>query len=437
MSALLHLVRRRLLHEWPQTLILVACLAVAVLLPLAGRMLLERHGRELRSRAAETPLLIGGAGSRFDLVLASLYFRAADLPDLPLGRVESLVGDGTVAAIPLHLRFTAQGRPLVGTELDYFGRRRLGLAEGTLPRRLGDCVLGAAAAAALRAGPGDRVLTDPQDPYLVAGAAPVSLRVVGTLAPSGGPDDEAVFVDLATAWLVEGRMHGHADPVALPEAAVFGRDGELFLLAEGIREHTEVTEENLASFHLHGDAASLPVSALLAFPEDPRASVLLASRAASDPQLQAVAPAEAIEELLDAVVRLKRFFDAAVAALAAATLLLASLIVALSLRARRGELRSLAAMGVSRAAILRLVAAEVAAVLLLAGALGVAGAAVIERWSPQIGRWLREADAAEAVASGGRRRGVETGGAPVGDTSIDVSKYGGSPLRRVSAPSPG
>jgi putative ABC transport system permease protein len=392
-SALPHLVKRRLLHEWPQTLILVACLAVAVLLPLAGGMLLDRHGRELRHRAAETPLLIGGAGSRFDLVLAALYFRPADLPDLPLGRVEAIAEVGATAAIPLHLRFTAQGRPLVGTEIDYFTQRQLAIAAGSMPRRLGDCVLGATAAASLRAGPGDRVMTDPQDPYLVAGAAPVSLRVAGTLAPSGGPDDEAVFVDLATAWLVEGRMHGHADPVALPEAAVFGRDGELFLLAEGIREFTEVTDENLASFHLHGDPAALPVSAVLAFPQDRRAAVLLASRVASDPLLQAIEPSEAVEELLDAVLRLKRFFDAAVASLAAATLLLAALIVALSIRARRGELRSMAAMGISRGAIVRLVAAEVLAVLLLAASLGAAGAIAIERWSPQVGAWLGAADA--------------------------------------------
>lgn len=396
MSSLLHLVRRRLLHEWPQTAILVACLAVAVLLPLAGRMLLERHGQELRSRAATTPLVIGGAGSRFDLVLASLYFRPAQLPMLPLGLVESLGARDGVPLIPLHLRFTARGLPLVGTELDYFGKRRLEVAEGVALRRLGDCLLGASAARELGLGPGDRVLTDPRDAYLVAGAAPVSLRVAGVLAETGGPDDGAIFVDLATAWLVEGLLHGHAEPVELPQAAVFGRDGELFLLAEGIREFTEVTEENLASFHLHGDPAELPVSAILAFPEDLRRGTLLASRAATDPLLLAVRPSEAIEELLDSVLRLKRAFDAAAAALLATTVVLSSLIVALSLRARRGELRSMAAIGASRRAIALLLASEIAAVLLLSIALGFAGAKAIERWSSGLAGWWPASQAASA-----------------------------------------
>ena len=68
------LIARRLAHEWPQTAILVACLAVAVLLPLAGRLLLDRYGEALRSRAASTPLVVGAAGSPIELVLASLYF---------------------------------------------------------------------------------------------------------------------------------------------------------------------------------------------------------------------------------------------------------------------------------------------------------------------------------------------------------------------------
>lgn len=387
MSPLLHLVRRRLLHEWPQTAILVACLGVAVLLPLAGRMLLERHGQELRSRAATTPLVIGGAGSRLDLVLASLYFRSAELPTLPLGLVESLAARGGVSLIPLHLRFTSQGVPLVGTELDYFEKRRIEVAAGGWLRRLGDCLLGAAAARELGLGPGDRVLTDPLDAYLVAGAAPVSLRVAGVLAETGGPDDRTIFIDLATAWLVEGLLHGHAEPVELPQAAVFGRDGELFLLAEGIREFTEVTEANLASFHLHGEPAELPVNAILAFPQDLRRGTLLSSRVASDPLLQAVRPAEVIEELLDSVLRLKRAFDAAAAALLATTVVLAALIVALSLRARRGELRSMAAIGAPRRAIVLLVASEIAAVLLLSVILGFAGAKAIERWSPGLSGW--------------------------------------------------
>ena len=53
------LVLRRLAHDWAQTALLTACLAGALLIPIAGRMVLERTGAELRRRAAETPLAVG------------------------------------------------------------------------------------------------------------------------------------------------------------------------------------------------------------------------------------------------------------------------------------------------------------------------------------------------------------------------------------------
>ena len=37
------------------------------------------------------------------------------------------------------------------------------------------------------------------------------MRVTGVLAATGTADDEAVFADIKTAWLIEGLAHGHDD----------------------------------------------------------------------------------------------------------------------------------------------------------------------------------------------------------------------------------
>jgi putative ABC transport system permease protein len=395
MSGTLLIIRRRLLHEWPQTAILVGCLATVLLLPLAGRLLLDRYGEALRRRAAETPLVVGAAGSRFDLVLAALYFRPAALPTLPMGVLDAIDPGPGGRAIPLHLGFTARGHPIVGTELDYLAARGLRVAEGGGWRRLGDCVLGAEVAAQLGVAVGDRLFSDPRDAYDLAGAAPVALRVVGVLAPSGSADDAALFVDLATAWMLEGFLHGHAEPVALPEAMVFGREGERFHLAEGIREHYEVTEENLGSFHLHGDISEMPIGAVLLFPTRERDRTLVEGRLAGRGDLQAIRPAIAVEELLGTILRVKALFDAITLVLAATTVLLVGLVVALSLRARRGELRSMAALGASRGTLRRLVIGEILAVLLIAALCGLVGAWAVDRAAPDLARWIRPAPAGE------------------------------------------
>ncbi len=381
------LVARRLAHEWPQTAILVACLAVTVLLPLAGRLLLDRYSESLRQRAAATPLVVGAAGSPIELVLASLYFEPAALPTIPYGEVLSLDAEADVLAVPLSLRFTARGHPVVGTRFDYFGRRGLRPASGSLLQRLGDCVLGASAARDLGVSTGDALFTDPREAYDLATAPPLKMLVRGVLEASGTPDDDAVFVDLRTAWILEGLLHGHADPVKLPEAAILGRDGERIVLDEGIREYYEVREDNLAGFHLHGEESAMPISAILVFPENDRIGTIIEARLDEPESRQAVRPALVIDGLLATVVRVKRLFDAITVLLGTTTILLAGLVIALSLRARRGEILVMQAMGASPWTVRRIVLGEVVAVLLAAATAGAIAAWAAAQAAPDLIRF--------------------------------------------------
>ena len=90
--------------------------------------------------------------------------------------------------------------------------------------RLGDCVLGAAAAEKLKLQPGDKLMSDPENVFDLAGSYPVNMRVKGILAPTGTADDGAVFVDVQTEWLILGIMHGHQDAATADPNLLISRD---------------------------------------------------------------------------------------------------------------------------------------------------------------------------------------------------------------------
>ena len=143
---------------------------------------------------------------------------------------------------------------------------------------MGECILGAAAAGALGLGPGDALLTSPSTLFDLAGVYPLKLHVVGVLEPSYGPDDEAVFVDVRTAWVAEGLGHGHQDlGSAGPDVVLKRKEGTVTANAKLV-QYNEITESNVDSFHFHGDPSSYPVSAAIVVPHDEKSGVLLRGR---------------------------------------------------------------------------------------------------------------------------------------------------------------
>lgn len=382
------LVVRRLGHEWVQTVLLVACLAGACLIPIAGRLMLDRTGDELRRRAAETPLVVGVAGSPIELVLGSLYFDRGDLGILPYAETLELDEDREVLAIPLSLGFTARGAAIVGTRFDYFEQRGLRPERGELPKRLGDCVVGAAVARKFAIEAGDRLFSDPREAYDLAAAPPLRMTVRGVLEPTGTADDFVVFVDLPTVWILEGLMHGHAEPRTLPESVILGRDGRRIVVDEGIREFYEVTDENASEFHLHGELGEMPTSAILVFPRDRKAETIVGTRLDAPESRQAVDPTVVVGDLLNRVVRVARIFDLVTAVLLAVTLVLSSLIVVLSIRARRSEILVMRAIGAGPWTVRALIAGEVLAVAAAAVAIALAGAWWLRSALPDLVRWV-------------------------------------------------
>jgi putative ABC transport system permease protein len=116
-----------------------------------------------------------------------------------MAEVARVEDSGLAYAIPIHQRFHARGYPIVGTTLDYLAYRHLEIATGRSLAVLGECVLGATAAAELGLRPGDTLVSTPENLFDLAGTYPLKLHVVGVVQPTHTPDDRSIFVDVNTA----------------------------------------------------------------------------------------------------------------------------------------------------------------------------------------------------------------------------------------------
>lgn len=389
MNGPLLLAWRHIAHHPARTTILSACLGLALYLPTAAALVTDDYQQGLSSRAVHTPLIAGAPGNRFDLTLSTLYFRGHDLATLPLSAQAALSGaegggHALALAIPMHQRFTARGAPLVGVGFEYFALRELLPAAGTLPRTLGDVVLGAELAATLGMAPGQTLYSDPREVYDIARPAALALSVCGVLAATGGPDDRVAFVDMATASLLEGLLHGHDDADALDDPSLLGRSPNLVVVSPALVEHNGVTTLNAADFHNHGERDNLPVTSFVIVPKSAKASTLLSSRINNGGQWQIVSPRTVIDDLMGFVFRIKTLFDTVAGLLIGTTALLVGLVLALSMRLRADEMTTLQRIGCSKAMVARLHALEVGCVVLLGAAWAAGLLALTMTWLPDV-----------------------------------------------------
>jgi putative ABC transport system permease protein len=346
-------------HHWARSLTLVACVSLVTFLPVLLSWLTATFERELVERAESTPLIVGRKGSRYDLVLESLYLQGKGNETIPASEVDRVTASGDVRAIPLFLKHRAKGAPVVGTTLDYFEHRRLRVASGGQLAQLGDGVVGARVAERLGCEPGDFLLTDAMNAFDIAGQTPLRLRIAGILAPSRSPDDDAIFVDLKTAWIIEGIGHGHDDVARVDPSLLLDQQGSKIRASAGILSYTEITEANIGTFHFHGEPGTFPITSILAIPTDERSmSLLLGSYVDPKETMQIVRPTEVMQELLGFVFRAKRFFDAQSVLVGFATVAMLGLIMVLSARLRQRETETLFKMGAARPTIGRLFLAE-------------------------------------------------------------------------------
>ena len=363
-------------YHWARSLIIVIVAALILFVPAATQILLPTSERALVARGDATPLLLGSRGSQLDLTMAALYFSDERPDPVPMREVEAVWDSGLAMPIPVHTAFSSGGFRIVGTTLDYFDFRDLVISDGRGLSLLGDAVIGAEVAEALGKGVGDTLVSSPENLFDLDGIYPLEMPIVGILAPVNTPDDEAIFVDLKRAWVIQGIGHGREDVITAADIAA-GTDA---LANAAVVQYQRITPENIESFHFHGSQDDFPASAVIVVPNDTRSGTILKGRyldPESAPQL--IEPAGVIQGLVDRIFRIKSLLDVVTAIIAVAALAAIGLAVFLSYRLRAREIATAVKLGARRGMVLRLLAAETVTLLSISGCIAAFCAAIVSR----------------------------------------------------------
>ena len=342
-------------HHRPTTAVLVASITLIIYLPAALQVIVANAEMHFRSRADSTPLVVGPRGSQLELVLGAVYFDRPCEDVLRLEQLRRIEEQELGQAIPLHARFEARDCQIVGTTEDYLRLRNLRMASGNMWNMVGQCVIGARVADRLNVQVGDKIPVSTTTAFTLDNP-PLRLHVVGVFAATETPDDEAIFVDLETTWIIEGLGHGHARGAqhGSPEATV----------------HTDITKENVASFHFHGDRAKFPITAIIVTPTSDKAQTMLLGQYFSPDEIaQIVRPRDVMDSLLERVVMIRSYMIAIIAIVSLVTLLTMTLVIVLSIRLRRAEIVTMSKIGCSRFTIASVLGSQIAIIVLASCAL--------------------------------------------------------------------
>ena len=366
MRDLLYLAWRYLAYHRIKTIILILSITLIIFLPVGLKILVGQSAQSLTLRAESTPLLIGAKGSPLELVLNSLYFESDTPPEITFAESQRVTDSKLATAIPLHTRFSARKFPIVGTTIDYFDFRRLTVADGRQIGLIGECVLGSGVATSLGLAPGDSLISSPESVFDLAGVYPLKMKVVGVLAANGTADDRAIFADLKTTWIIQGLAHGHQD-LAKPEAAsgVLKRDGNVVVANASVMQFSEITPDNMDSFHFHGDPAGFPITAVLAVPYDSKSATLLQGKYLGDQELvQIIRPSTVMSDLLATILTVQNYVIAGAMVIGLSAMMTAVLVFMLSFRLRKREIETMHRIGSARIRVTTLLSLEIVIVLL-------------------------------------------------------------------------
>lgn len=371
------------------------CLTLTICLPITARLLLGQFRSDIEARSARTPLVIGARGSRIDLAVNALYFDTAAPQPTTMAESDYIAASEFAVPIPIHIRFRTQsldgvkGVPIVGTSVEYFEFRNLALDAGSGIAMLGDCVLGYRVAAKMGLKPGDRILSAPRNAFNLAGDYPLKMNIVGVLKPSHSPDDNVVFVDLRTAWVIEGIGHGHQglNHEGVDNDLLLKSDDRSVTASAAVLPYTEITADNLSSFHFHGDESTFPITAVIAAPHDRKSRTLLLGRYATERKeiAQCVAPENVVDELMSIVFRVEKLIWVGSLLAGLVTVLLIGLIILLTARLRETEMNTMFKLGCSQSTVAQVVGTEISFMLITAIALAIIGAFTMRSL---LGDWL-------------------------------------------------
>lgn len=344
-----------------RSVLLVVSLAIIIFVPLLIEIMISSTTAQLASRGESTPLLMGATGSSLELSLNAMHFSGKRPQDITLAAARSIDESGLGFSIPLYTRFKAKNSSIVATTLDYFDFRKLKIEQGRTLAVIGEAVIGNRVVQLEKFKLGDTIISSSENLFDLAGVYPLQLKVVGVLKKTGTADDDVIFVDLKTAWIMAGIGHGHQDLATTRDSSVIlSRNNSEISANAKLRTFNTITSENIKAFHFHSNDDQLPITAAIVVPNNHKALSILLGRYQDHPDnLQLIQPRNSINELFASIFRVKKMFYSVIATVAASTLIAVLLAFMLSIKLRAKELNTIFRMGCSRMAVGGFIAAEV------------------------------------------------------------------------------
>ncbi|WP_372371084.1 ABC transporter permease [Candidatus Uabimicrobium sp. HlEnr_7] len=352
MRSVLFLAYKYIVHNYTKTIILTICLVLTTIVPLAAYFIIENYQNDLKKRAKQVTLIAGKRGNDYDILLRSLYYKGSYPGSLSMKNLEDMKHVGKV--IPMYLPFTGHklytnneqnayydNIPIIGTHLDYFSLRKISLQQGRLPSILGEAVVGASTAQDMNIQVGDFVLSDQKNLYDISASYPLKMKVVGILRPNYSADDNAIFVDIKTTWIIQGIFHGHDNITKNTQQK------NVVISKAKIYEYPQVTLDNLDMFHHHGKAEELPITTILIIARDHKSKTILLGDYQGNENITLIQPLKVIDRLMSLILRVHAFFKAYFILVITTVSLFLVLIIMLSIRIRTQEFQTLSKMGCS------------------------------------------------------------------------------------------
>ncbi|HAD49563.1 MAG TPA: ABC transporter permease [Idiomarina sp.] len=233
---------KSLLNRKTSVILTVVAIAVSVALLLAVERVKEQVQQNFANTVSGTDLIIGPRSSQTQLLLASIFHIGSMTNAMSWDSYENIAGRDEVDwAVPISLGDSVQGLPVVATtegyvkHYRYADKQTLNVIQGRWFADNEQAVLGAEAAKTLGLAVGDQLT-------IAHGSGGLSfsehdqhpIAVVGVLARTGTPVDQAVFVSLETIETVHGiepgatehakdhHHDGHEHPAESITAALLG-----------------------------------------------------------------------------------------------------------------------------------------------------------------------------------------------------------------------
>lgn len=343
-----------------RSMVLIFSIGIIIYLPNGLKKLISESEIQMVKRAKATPLIIGAKGSSTDLVINTLYFQQEKTENISMEVMAAVNATGFGYAIPIMSIFTARNFSIVATDRDYFNFRKLNLSSGRWISFVGECVIGSTVADKLNIGVGDSLVSSPENFFDLAGVYPLKMNVVGVLSPTDSPDDQAVFVDIKTNWVIMGLGHGHEDLAKnYDPTIVIERDSSVVKAGAKLYLYNTISGENMDSFHFHGDMDAYPIGSLIFVPKDHKSETILRGRFESGEFTeQSIVPEEVVNNLLQSIFRIKQIFNTVFVLVGVATMLILALIVTLSIRLRKNEIYTMFTIGSSKLKVFEIISFE-------------------------------------------------------------------------------